>query len=124
VALSADVRLEFIRPAWGVSPDVRACVTTCAGGVSRGAYSGLNLAAHVGDDAELVAENRARLAAALDLPGAPRWLNQVHGTDIVHADSVLAPVAADAAWTRTPGFICSVLTADCSPGRFADPLRN
>jgi len=120
VAVASSLKLEFIRPTWDAAPHVQAAVTTRAGGVSVGARSSLNLADHVGDDPAAVQLNRQKLAAALQLPSAPRWLIQVHGTDIVQADDSLAPVPADAAWTQTVGIVCAVLTADCLPVLLTD----
>ena len=105
MALASSVALEFIRPTWNAPLHVQAAVTTRAGGVSHGSCSSLNLADHVGDDPAAVQLNRQRLAAELHLPSAPRWLVQVHGTDIVHADDSVAPVMADAAWTQN-GWHC------------------
>ncbi len=106
----------FIRPRWPAPPGVAAAVTTRAGGVSRPPFHSFNLAAHVGDDPAAVAANRARLRAALGLPGEPAWLQQVHGREVaVLAETPLAPPAADAAVTSAPGVVCAVLTADCLP---------
>ena len=52
------------------------------------------------------------------LPAAPQWLNQVHGTTVVHAGSPqfdADPPAADAIIADRPGDICVVRTADCLP---------
>ncbi len=106
----------FIRPRWPAPPGVAAAVTTRAGGASRPPFDGFNLADHVGDDPAAVAANRARLRAALDLPGEPAWLRQVHGCGV--AVLTAAPAAtpeADAAVTAAPGVVCAVLTADCLP---------
>jgi YfiH family protein len=120
VNLPLDVAMELdcIRPDWPAPANVRALATTRHGGHSRAAYAGLNLGDHVGDDPLAVAHNRADLQADLQLPGAPRWLSQVHGSDVVHADSLSAPVQADATWSATPGVVCTVLTADCLPVLF------
>jgi hypothetical protein len=107
--------MAWLFPTWGAPPSVRACVTTRDGGVSRGPYASLNLATHVQDIADDVAANRTRLAHALNLPGPPRWLTQVHGTRCVDAATIGAPVDADAAWTDRPGVVCAILTADCLP---------
>lgn len=107
--------MELIRPDWEAPATVAAAATTRAGGVSDGPYAALNLGAHVGDDPAAVAENRRRLAAALDLPGEPAWLAQVHGTRVVQARPGGSPAEADAAVTREPGVVCAVLTADCLP---------
>ncbi|HEY3732212.1 MAG TPA: peptidoglycan editing factor PgeF [Steroidobacteraceae bacterium] len=107
---------------WPAPPGVRAVVTLRAGGVSGGAYASLNLGAHVGDDAQAVAENRRRMAAALRLPAEPLWLAQVHGTGVVRADELghgaVAPITiarGDASITRQPGRVLAVLVADCLP---------
>lgn len=108
-------------PDWPAPAPVRAWVTTRAGGVSLGAYAGLNLAAHVGDDPVAVAENRARLRAAASLPAEPVWLDQVHGRSVavLGADST-AGIEADAAVTDCPQVVCAVLTADCLPVLLCD----
>jgi YfiH family protein len=107
--------MQFIYPDWPAPSNVRAAVTTRAGGVSTGPYATLNLGAHVGDDANAVAENRRRVRAALQLPAEPTWLNQVHGTAVVEARSYEAPPTADASIAHAPRAVCCVLTADCLP---------
>src|SRR5690242_20142997 len=54
------------------------------------------------------------------LPAEPRWLHQVHGAQVVAADTVSAPPKADASYTRTRGTVCVVKIADCMPVPFAD----
>jgi YfiH family protein len=122
---------DCLKPAWQVSPRVRALVTTRAGGVSRPPYGrfnggvaqagGLNLGLHTGDDAVCVEENRRRL---LTLTGARAgWLEQVHGDVIVRADEALAraaPLRADASVIDVTGVACVVMVADCLPVLFAD----
>lgn len=107
-------------PDWPAPPAVRAVSTTRRGGISPPPYDSLNLADHVGDDPARVAANRRWLAASVGLPAEPAWLEQVHGTDVVAAESVLTPVAADAAWTRETGRPCAVMTADCLPVLLCD----
>jgi YfiH family protein len=80
----------------------------------------LNLAEHVGDDLLRVAENRQWLAMKVGHPSPPAWLTQVHGNEVVAAETVQAPVAADAAWTRQTGQPCVVMTADCLPVLLCD----
>jgi YfiH family protein len=113
------LRLGWLTPDWPAPPGVRALATLRAGGVSTGRYASLNLAAHVGDDAVAVAENRAQLQAAVPLPSEPVWLDQVHGIRVVELESVARPGPADAAITRAAGRVCAVLTADCLPVLFA-----
>ena len=88
-------------------------VSTREGGVSQPPYNSLNLADHVGDQAESVAENRRLLADVI--PGdAGCWLNQVHGVRTVEAREGVVP-EADAHWTDARNRPLAVLTADCLP---------
>lgn len=104
---------SILRPDWPAGARIRALVTTRHGGVSVGPYASLNLGIAVADRPEAVAENRSRLRALL--PAEPRWLRQVHGNEVVEADGVEAPVAADASVTRTPDVVCAIQMADCLP---------
>lgn len=106
--------LEFVVPDWPVPPNVRAAVTTRAGGVSSGPFASLNLAAHVGDDPDAVRENRRRLREALALTVEPTWLQQVHGRDVAVLPQPDETVA-DAAVAFAPGAVCATLVADCLP---------
>ena len=112
---------DWLTPDWPAPSRVRALCTTRGGGVSRGAYAGLNLGDHVGDDPESVAANRALLRARLALRGEPLWLRQVHGCSVVGGvggdwvEDGLDACEADAAVTHEPGTVCAVLTADCLP---------
>jgi YfiH family protein len=104
---------DWIVPDWPAPPQVRALITTRAGGASRGAYAGLNLGLHSGDDIEAVTRNRASLRQWL--PAEPLWLRQVHGTKVIEADTAGGNPEADAALARRPGKVCAALTADCLP---------
>ncbi|SCK25782.1 peptidoglycan editing factor PgeF [Vogesella sp. LIG4] len=111
---------EWISPAWPLPVGVGSLITTRAGGVSPAPYHSLNLGDHVGDAAANVAANRATLRD--HLPAEPAWLEQVHGTVVVDAASV-APGSkpqADASFSRTPGTVCAIMTADCLPVLLAD----
>ncbi len=115
--------LCWLEPAALLMPGVRVAVTTRAGGVSLASREGLNLASHVGDEAERVAENRRRLRHALALPAEPCWLQQVHGIEVANADERHpTPPVADAAITLDAG-VLAILTADCLPVVFVMPLR-
>jgi hypothetical protein len=110
-----------ITPDWPAPARVRAAATLRTGGVSEGTFASFNLGAHVGDDANAVAENRRLLKAALRLPAEPTWLSQVHGTTVINAGEADAPrPAADASVAFGPGAVCVVLTADCLPVLFCD----
>lgn len=111
---------SLIIPDWPAPARVRAASTTRHGGVSAPPYDRLNLADHVGDDPAHVAENRRCLATMLGYSAEPAWLEQVHGNNVIAAGMACAPIAADAAWTRTPGQPCVVMTADCLPVLLCD----
>lgn len=103
----------WIVPDWPAPASVKALITTRHGGVSRGAYAGLNLGDHVGDSPEYVAANRALLQRQLSV--TPRWLKQVHGVEVADAGVVDDGFEADAAHARSTYVACAVLTADCLP---------
>ncbi|WP_373389189.1 peptidoglycan editing factor PgeF [Pseudomonas alcaligenes] len=108
---------DWLLPDWPAPANVRACVTTRAGGVSQAPFDGLNLGDHVEDEPQAVTENRRLLVERLGC--RPAWLKQVHSPDVVAADPAQVPTA-DASWTATPGTACAVLTADCLPALFCD----
>lgn len=126
MAVKGEPVLQIIQPDWNAAPHVQAAATCRYGGVSAAGYQSLNLATHVGDDPGLVSQNRRLLAAALDLPQAPCWIEQVHSPVIVCADDIDAnahgdvTVTADGTWTDRPGVVCAVLTADCLPVLLCD----
>jgi YfiH family protein len=111
---------QWIVPDWPAPARVQAAATLRTGGVSEGPFASLNLGTHVGDAAAAVAENRRLLKAALQLPAEPAWLNQVHGTSVVVANSQNPPPRADASVAHGPGQVCVVMTADCLPVLFCD----
>jgi purine-nucleoside/S-methyl-5'-thioadenosine phosphorylase / adenosine deaminase len=112
--------IEWLEPEWPVPRHVRVVSTLRTGGASEGAYASLNLAAHVGDDAGSVRENRRRLCEAAGLPSEPLWLDQVHGCEVVEADGQVGVPRADSAVATSPGRVCAVMTADCLPVVLAD----
>ena len=109
---------DYLVPDWPATPGVRALQTLRTGGCSPAPWASFNLGDHVGDDPAHVAANRAELRQAL--PAEPLWLSQVHGTTVV--DAALAPqgTSADASFSRQPGPVCAVMTADCLPVLFCD----
>lgn len=94
------------------------------GGVSRGIYTSLNCGLGSSDDPAAVADNRARVLAALDMgAGALVTCYQVHGRDVAAVETPWAPDQAprvDGLVTRTPGIALGILTADCAPVLFFD----
>lgn len=103
---------------------VRHAFFTRHGGTSRGLYCSLNGGTGSDDAPADVAENRARMAAALGV--APHCLltaYQTHSPDAVTVDRPWAArerPRADAIVTRTPGLAIGVTTADCGPVLLAD----
>jgi YfiH family protein len=99
---------------------------TRAGGVSEGPYASLNCSLSGQDDRAHVLENRARAARALG--GAPEslvGLSQVHGVAVAVVEDPWAPGAgprADAMVTRRPDLLLAIVTADCAPVLFVDPV--
>ena len=85
------------------------------GGHSKGNFANFNLALHVGDDQSSVLANRDLLLRHYNLPSAPVWINQSHSKMSVDADSTSSIVNADASYSKKPGIVCGVLTADCLP---------
>jgi polyphenol oxidase len=107
-------------------PGIRHAFFTRQGGVSAGCYQSLNGGVGSRDSAENVAENRARMAAALTV--APDHLltaYQVHSPHAVVVDAPWTPERrprADAVVTRMRGLAVGVSTADCGPVLLTDPL--
>jgi YfiH family protein len=113
---------------------VEAFVTGRDGGVSDGVYATLNLSLGVGDDPDLVVDNRRRAAAALgaDLDDMV-FAHQVHGHEVAvvtDADrgrgtlSVDDAPSADALVTATPGLGLAVMVGDCVPIVLHDPVAH
>jgi len=109
---------DIVVPDWPAPANIHARVTTrTLPGRSKPPFDHCNLGSRCGDAPDAVAANRAALVDALELPAAPRWLQQVHGIEVHDADR--DPLAnepeADAAVTRAAGRVLCVLTADCLP---------
>ncbi|MDC0948210.1 peptidoglycan editing factor PgeF [Gammaproteobacteria bacterium] len=101
---------------WGADPPlgVGAGFTTRVGGVSEAPWDAFNLGVSAGDRAQHVARNREQLT--LELPAAPRWLRQCHGTTVLAASAVKNDESeADAQWSDNLNEVCAVLSADCLP---------
>jgi polyphenol oxidase len=116
---------KLIFPNWPLPVGVKACSTTRHGGISALPYDSLNLGTHVGDVAASVAVNRQRLVEQAGLPQMPVWLEQVHGTRVLHLDGkAISDVQADAVYSRVAGQVCAVMTADCLPVLFCSLAGN
>lgn len=110
--MGADITL--IRPDWPAPANVKAVITTRKGGVCTGTHQGANMALHVHDDPICVQKNRDRLRHQLDLQHI-QWLEQIHSTQVVSAQSDGMIRTADGCTTQTMGLACAVMTADCLP---------
>lgn len=113
-------------------PHLKHVLTTREGGVSSGPYASLNLAFHVGDEAEAARENRRRLAGELGFDIARLVAaQQVHGNVVgiltsadagrgaLNGESAVAGV--DALVTTETGLPLLMMVADCAPIVLADP---
>ena len=91
------------------------------GGVSVGSFATLNLAEHVGDQAERVAENRRRVSDAIGV-GVERLVivRQVHGNVVVEAERVRDDTQGDALHCASTRWALAVLVADCVPMLLVD----
>ncbi len=99
---------------------------TRRGGVSEGPFASLNCSLSSADSRENVAQNRGLVAAAMKvLPTHLVGVWQVHGREVAVVEQPWAVgegPKADAMVTRTPGVALGVITADCAPVLFADPM--
>lgn len=95
---------------------------TRRGGASSGIFAGLNCGTGSSDQSDVVAINRARVAAAMQIPPeALLGVHQVHSADVVTVSGPGPQGKADAMVTDRPGLALSILTADCMPVLLHDP---
>ncbi len=94
------------------------------GGASSGVFGGLNCGHGSTDQHEAVTINRARVAEAFQVtPANLLGVHQIHSADVVTVTGAAAiRPAADALVTALPGIALSILTADCQPVLFCDPV--
>lgn len=109
--------LEWITPTWPAPAWVKAITTTRIGGLSLPPFASLNLSLNVGDQPDLVLQNRRLVNNALSLTHDPKWLRQVHGNHIVILNhQALDPnTEGDALYTEYAQQVCAIQTADCLP---------
>lgn len=103
-------------PALSRIPQIRHGFFARDGGVSTGDFAGLNVSTTVGDDAEMVMQNRQIVEETIGI-GPLVILKQTHSTRVETVTGPIAPssVDADAMVTATPGLALGILTADCTP---------
>ncbi|MDM4766092.1 peptidoglycan editing factor PgeF [Pelomonas sp. SE-A7] len=123
--VSAAIHPDWLVPDWELPaswPQVRAFMTTRAGGVSQGRHASMNVGRAVEDDPAAVAANRAHVDEVLGAPAV--FLHQIHGADVLE----LAPMhlqgerpKADASFSTIRGLGCAIQVADCLPVLFVAP---
>ena len=105
-------------------PFIRHGFFTRHGGVSAGLFGSLNCGLKNDEENVNVRENRARVAAALDLPPEKLVIaKQVHGNvtlTVTKPWGFAEGAEADAMVTAKAGIALGVLTADCAPVLFVD----
>ncbi|HDY84662.1 hypothetical protein LCGC14_0661110 [marine sediment metagenome] len=106
---------NLILPDWPAPECIKALSTTRLGGSSLPPYDGFNLGTHVGDEPNTVIKNRDYLVELAQLPESPRWLNQIHGTQVINSNDWLLNMDADAIISQQNNHICTIMTADCLP---------
>ncbi len=110
--------VHVLADAGAAEAGVLVAFTDRRGGVSKPPFDSLNLAARVGDDADLVAENRRRAGEAAGFDDTRLVLaRQVHGARALEATGEAYGVIgeADVLITRKRGHVIGILTADCVP---------
>ena len=101
---------------------------TRQGGVSEGIYESLNCGYGSEDDQKNVAANRAIAMEKLGVGSADMaTLHQFHSAQVVTVNDLWSrenSPKADGMVTKRRGVALGVLTADCAPVLFADPVYN
>lgn len=113
-------QISFLQPDWPAPANVHAASSMRQGGYSKAPYDSLNLAMHVGDEADKVQQNRDLMQTILELPSQPVWLEQIHSNIVVDAAVAGTNATADASYSCQPGIVCAVMTADCLPVLLCD----
>ncbi len=115
-------------------PTINHFITTRFGGRSPAPYDSLNLSYRVGDDPDNIRNHWHALSGVFDVP-LHRWIatRQVHGSHIFIAEDLPDSVdlmnpdtwidSADAMITHLPDVCLVILTADCVPVVFFDPVK-
>lgn len=116
-AIGTIMSTTYLTPNWPAPKTVNAYTTMRfhEKGHSRPPYDNFNLATHVDDELSRVSANEQLLINDLQLPQAPLWLNQVHGSQCVMATDVNTGTQADAIVGNKPNQVCVIMTADCLP---------
>lgn len=111
---------SWLAAEWPAPANIHAGTSLRTNGASSGTYASFNLALHVDDNPDTVMLNRQQLKENLAYPKEPLWLEQVHSTVVVNADTATGVPQADASFSDQVGTVCVVMTADCLPVLFTD----
>ncbi len=99
---------------------------TRSNGVSKGIYKGLNVGLGSNDDRQLIIENRRLSMQAINADICDlRVLHQIHSNKIITVDDKFDsqnPPKGDGMVTKQKAVVLGILTADCTPILFADPV--
>lgn len=132
--LSGENGVTFLQiPSFNQTGMVKHGFSTRIGGVSLQPYASLNLANHVGDNADHVLENRRQFSAVLGV-NPQHWVTakQVHGDRVYRVSPIDRGRGAeayqssledmDALITNEPGVPLATFYADCVPVFILDPI--
>lgn len=115
---------SFYQPQWERPENIGALMSVRTGGVSEPPWDSANVGALCGDAPAHVQTNRLRLAQQAVVPGAPRYLQQVHGAEVVEQHvwhgAGLPALRADGQITADRHLPLAILTADCLPVLMCD----
>ncbi|MEM7193002.1 MAG: polyphenol oxidase family protein, partial [Pseudomonadota bacterium] len=124
--MSTEDQLRIKAPNLAALEGIEHGFFTRQGGVSAGIYTSLNCGVGSRDAPEAVRENRAKVTRLLGAPpNRLASLYQKHSNIAVIADDACNPDArpeADGIVTATPGLAVGIVTADCAPVLFCDPV--
>lgn len=131
---SPDPLLLYVEPWTQQFEQLSVGFTTRHGGVGKAPYATLNCAYHVGDDPEVVLNNRRLVTEKLGF-AAEAWTcgEQVHGKHVAVItaedrsrglfDRQSALQDTDGLVTNVPGVLLTSFYADCVPLYFYDPVQ-
>jgi len=113
----------FFNPDWAHPEHVSSAQSVRTGGFSSKPFDQLNLGVFSPDPQ--VKKNLQHFSQRAGLPHEPRFMQQTHSNKVVelgpeHGQAGQGFAKADACFTRTPGIVCGVLTADCLPVLLSD----
>ncbi|HAX73271.1 MAG TPA: peptidoglycan editing factor PgeF [Firmicutes bacterium] len=127
--------LLYCEPWMNKHQELIAGFTTQLGGISTGAFEGLNIAYHVGDDPKIVLQNRETVAEQIKTP-LNQWVfaQQLHTTTVHEVtrqdlgrgvDSFDSGIAAcDGLYTKEKDIVLATFYADCTPLYFFAPAHD